>query len=198
LITKTAAEEALQQLREGNERFHQGKLKHPRRDPITRRKLIAGQNPFAVILTCADSRVSPSVIFDKGLGDLFVIRNAGNVADPTVIGSIEFAVDNLGARLVVIMGHEKCGAVKAAIDGVSGGHIGTIMERIMPVVEKARAEAGDLLENTIRLHAQLVSEQLRNEAPVLSEKYKSGELKIIAAYYSLTTGDVEFLEELES
>jgi carbonic anhydrase len=183
-------------LKEGNARFSENRLEHPRRDPETREKLIAGQNPFAVLLTCADSRVSPDLVFDKGLGDLFVVRNAGNVAGPTAIASIEYAVTILGVSLVVVMGHDQCGAVQAAIDGVDLGHIGAVTKKIIPAVRLAETLQGDLLDNSIRLNAQKTAEQLRRTNPIIKPAYTEGKLQILSAVYSLETGQVVFLDDL--
>ncbi len=189
------SKKALQLLREGNVRFRENRMEHPRQDPETREQLTEGQNPFAVLLTCADSRVSPELLFDKGLGDLFVIRNAGNIACPSVIASIEYAVAVLGVSLVVVMGHDKCGAVKAAIDGIEMGHISSILKKIKPSISKANSIPGDLLENTIRMNAQDVAEQLRNTGPIIKEACEEGKLIIKSAVYSLENGEVVFLED---
>jgi carbonic anhydrase len=185
-------QKALNLLQQGNARFSEERLEHPRRDAKTRKKLTAGQNPFAAILTCADSRVSPDLVFDKGLGDLFVIRNAGNVAGPTAIASIEYAVAVLGVSLVVVMGHDQCGAVQAAIDGVKTGHIGAVTDRIQPALKMAKDLEGNLLDNAIRLHAQRMAAQLRKTDPIIRPAWSEGKLKIISATYSLQTGRVQF------
>ena len=192
---KKSPHNALQLLKEGNTRFSEERPEHPRRDAKTRRKLTAGQNPFAAILTCADSRVSPDLVFDKGLGDLFVIRNAGNVAGPTAIASIEFAVAILGVSLVVVMGHDHCGAVQAAIDGVDLGHIGAVTGKILPAVHRAKTLEGDLLDNAIRLNAQQMVGQLRQTDPIIKPACDHGKLQIVPAVYSLETGKVFFFDE---
>ena len=181
-------------LKEGNARFSENRLQNPRWDPQTREKLTAGQNPIAALLTCSDSRVSPDLVFDKGLGDLFVMRNAGNVAGPSVIASIEYAVAELDVGLVVVMGHENCGAVQAAIDGVDIGHIGAVTERIKPAVKEAKSMPGELLDNAIRLHTQLMVEELRQTGPIIKPACDEGVLEIIPAFYSLQTGKVTYLE----
>ena len=187
--------EALKFLKEGNARFSEDRLEHPRRDSQTREKLMAGQNPFAALLTCADSRVSPDLVFDKGLGDLFVIRNAGNVAGSTAIASIEFAVAQLGVNLVVVMGHDQCGAVQAAIDGVEIGHIGVVTGKILPAVREAETLEGDLLENAIKINARKMAKQLRRTKPIIKPAYERGDLQILSAVYSLETGRVTFDED---
>jgi carbonic anhydrase len=190
-------QDALKYLKEGNARFHENRLEHPRRDPQTREKLTDGQNPFAALLTCADSRVSPDLVFDKGLGDLFVIRNAGNVAGSTAIASIEFAIAQLGVNLVVVMGHDQCGAVQAAIDGVEMGHIRSITGKILPAVREAEALNGNILENAIRINARKMAEQLRKTNPIIKPAYENGKLQILSAVYSLETGQVTFDEEFQ-
>lgn len=191
----TSPQQALQLLKQGNARFSEERLEHPRRDAKTREKLTEGQNPFAVLLTCADSRVSPDLVFDKGLGDLFVIRNAGNVAGPSAIASIEYAVAILGVSLLVVMGHDQCGAVQATIDGVKLGHISAITRKIFPAVKEARTLEGDLLENAIRLNAQRVAGQLHQIEPIIKPACDKGDLQIIPAVYSLDTGEVQFFDD---
>ncbi|MGB6031823.1 MAG: carbonic anhydrase, partial [Bacteroidota bacterium] len=188
--------EALDRLVEGNKRFANSQSYHQSVAEDARRQMAQGQRPFAVILTCADSRVPPSQIFDHGLGEVFSIRIAGNVPSDAVVGSIEFAVTHLGSRLVVVMGHEKCGAVQAAIEGERDAHLYAITDLIQPAVAKARAFEGNLLENCIRVHATMVAENLRHQGPVLSKACQEGSLKVVPAYYRFETGVVEFLEGL--
>lgn len=186
--------EALQRLKDGNDRYLKNELLHPHAGPERREELKSGQHPFAVILSCADSRVPPEIVFDQGLGDLFVIRVAGNVARDKVIGSIEYAVKFLGAQLVVVMGHEACGAVTAAMgDDDPGGHIGAILSNIKPAAYLARTMEGDELDNAIKLNAKLVSEMLKDSQPILHPAYEKGALNVVSAHYSLD-GKVEFLE----
>jgi carbonic anhydrase len=188
------AEKALEMLREGNGRYVKGKLNHPHTDNSRRLETAMEQNPFAVVLSCADSRVVPELIFDQGLGDLFVIRVAGNVAKDKVIGSIEYAVKYLGAKLVVVMGHERCGAVSASLsDEEPGGHIGSIIEKIKPAVYLARRMEGDTLTPAIKLNDNIVAEELKDSKPILHRGVKDGDVKIVSAYYNLSTGQVEFL-----
>ena len=193
-ITVVSADKALEMLKEGNERFINGAETHPHIDAARRSELASGQHPFAVILSCADSRVPPALVFDQGLGDLFVIRVAGNVARDKVIGSIEYAVKYLGARLVVVMGHEACGAVTAAMgDSDPGGHIGSILSQIKPAAYLARTQPGDPLKNAIQLNSKLVSEQLKDCEPILKPAIANEGLKIVSAHYHLD-GRVEFLD----
>ena len=146
--------EALERLMKGNERFVKGRAIQPNGSPEHRRELLAGQEPFAVVLGCSDSRVPPEIIFDCGLGEIFVIRVAGNILDDVVIGSIEYAVEHLGTRLVLVLGHESCGAVGASLEGgEAGGHIDSIVNAIVPAVESVRAQKGDLYENAIKANS---------------------------------------------
>lgn len=187
-------EEALKLLKEGNIRYAKGKLKHPHTDHSWRNSLASEQHPFAVVLSCADSRVVPELIFDQGLGDLFVIRVAGNVAKDKVLGSMEYAIKFLGTKLIIVLGHENCGAVKASLSNEDpGGHIGSIIEKLKPAVYAAKRMEGDHLENSIKVNAQIVSEEIKESKPILNEAYNSNELVVIPAYYNLSTGVVDFI-----
>lgn len=189
------ADEALTRLKGGNSRYVKGAAKHPNQDKQARESVAKTQKLFAVILGCADSRVPPEVLFDQGIGDLFVVRVAGNLADDAIIGSIEYAVEHLGTHLVVVLGHERCGAVKATVDGGEApGHIGALVNAIQPAVTKARGEKGDLLDNSVKENAEMVAEQLRESKPILEEMVKKGKIKIVAARYDLDTGVVELLK----
>ncbi|MFO0752222.1 MAG: carbonic anhydrase [Thermodesulfovibrionales bacterium] len=188
---EVSPEQALRKLLDGNQRYVAGKTTGPNRT-VARRSFVAkGQKPFAVILGCSDSRVPPEVLFDQGLGDLFVIRNAGNVADPVVIGSIEYAVEHLGVHLIMVLGHKKCGAVDATVKGGEApGSIKSIVEKIQPAVEKAKLKQGDLLANSVKSNVKMVAEQLIREKPILAHSIEEGELKVVGAYYDLDTGAV--------
>ncbi|MEM8969654.1 MAG: carbonic anhydrase [Bacteroidota bacterium] len=191
----TSCIDAYRILRKGNEAFVAGQSTHPNADISARQKVVDGQHPFAVILCCSDSRVIPELIFDTGIGDLFVIRVAGNVLDDAVIASIEYAVANLGSSLVVVLGHEKCGAVTAAVNKVEGGHLIALTDKINPAIDMVQPQAGDLVDNVIRQNAVNMAEQLQKSAPVLRPKYEDQTLKILPAYYELTTGKVAFLKD---
>jgi carbonic anhydrase len=183
----TSPDAALTLLWEGNDRFRTKGL-FQREDADRRRELRAGQSPFAAILCCSDSRVPPEILFDKRLGDLFVIRNAGNVVDDVVLGSIEYAVEHLGVGLIVVLGHESCGAVTATVKNAPAqGHQGSIMSRIRPALEKARGQPGDLLENTIDANIREMCAGLLRE-PVFSERMAAGSLKIVGMRYNLVDG----------
>lgn len=189
-----SAEEALAKLKAGNKRYVNGESEHPHTDPNYRSSLTEGQHPFAVVLTCADSRVTPEIIFDQGLGDLFVIRVAGNVAKDKVIGSIEYAAKYLDSKLVVVMGHEKCGAVGAALSTDDpGGHIGKILNKIKPAVYAAKTMDGDLLTNSVKMNAKITAEELKESKPILLDLIDNSGLKILPAYYRLDNGEVEFI-----
>jgi carbonic anhydrase len=194
---KLGSAEAIRGLEEGNARFVSGQLQHPRQNPQRRTELSTHQNPFAVILGCADSRTSPEVVFDQGLGDLFVIREAGNVIDDHTIGSIEYAVEHLHAPLVVVMGHKRCGAVAAARDTVAAkshaeGHIDSIVAGIRPAVE---ATAGQDAEATCKAHVRNVVLALRTCEPLIRHLVEDGHVKVVGAYYDLETGIVKFLDD---
>ena len=162
-----------------------------------RAELTKSQHPFAIVLGCADSRVPPEIAFDQGLGDLFVVREAGNVIDDHSLGSIEYAVDHLAVRLIVVLGHQRCGAVKAAKETIAAkteapAHIQSLVTAIQPAVEETTR--GDL-NATIEANVKNVTQALRSSTPVLKPRVDSGELKVVGAYYSLDTGTVVFMDE---
>ena len=192
--TNLSAVEALTRLKEGNSRFVGGTVGHPRQNQTRRSELTGGQSPFAIVLSCADSRVSPELMFDEGLGDLFVIRVAGNVAEDEVLGSIEYAVAHLNVKLIVVMGHESCGAVSASMgDALPGGHIDSLVHRIKPAVERAKALEGDAVENAVKTNARMVAEQVASADPFIATKVNDQDVQVIPAYYRLSDGGVEFL-----
>ena len=185
---------ALRHLQEGNQRFVDAKMEHPGQDPERRLHLAAVQQPFATILSCSDSRVPPEVVFDQGLGDLFVVRVAGNIVDPALLGSIEYGVDHLGTPLVVVMGHQNCGAVSATLESLQHhnephGDIAALVKAITPAVAVAKQRPGDLLDNTIRANADQ-SRAAIVESSELKGPLNSGALKVLTAYYSLDSGVV--------
>lgn len=187
------ADIALHRLKEGNERFADYQMVHPNEQKARRAKLLTAQHPFAIILTCSDSRVPPELIFDQGLGDLFVIRNAGNVIDEHVLGSIEYAVHHLGVNLVVVMGHEFCGAVGAAMkDDKESQYIESIKASIAPAIEKCKKDNTYTYETVIKTNAQLAVDSIMKDKE-LSEHAKKHDFKIVPAYYDIGTGRVEFL-----
>src|SRR6184192_2395084 len=214
--------EAMSRLKEGNGRYTSGNRQHPHEsseerayiatssyenagmiflgmtaDQAAKRRaeLAKSQHPFAIIVSCSDSRVPPEIVFDQGLGDLFVIRVAGNVIDDHSLGSIEYAVDHLAVRLIVVLGHQSCGAVKAAKETIAAktkatAHIQSLITAIQPAVE---ATAKDDLETTVKENVKNVVQALRSSTPILKTKVDSGDIQVIGGYYSLDTGAVTFL-----
>jgi carbonic anhydrase len=193
---------ALALLKEGNRRFLEGNPTRPHlTSPERRAALAKEQRPFCVLVGCSDSRVAPEVLFGRGLGDLFIVRNAGNVVDLAAMGSIEFGVTVLGAPLVVVLGHERCGAVEAALDVVEKdaafpGSIGPMVEPIIPAVLRAKRDGDeDLLDRSVRANVRRVVQRLSTTEELLMAPLRSGRLKIIGAHYDLHDGKVEFFEE---
>lgn len=189
----------LSELHEGNLRYASGKVIHPHSGASWRASLTSGQHPKAVVLGCADSRVPPELIFDEGLGDLFVVRVAGNVADPEDIGSIEYATEHLGVHLVVVLGHLSCGAVNATIEAVNAGtkpegNLGLIESEIIPAIEDAKSQGGEkgLAERAVHANVKRVEAALRQRSPVLAKLAQEGQLQIVGAVYDLESGLVEF------
>src|SRR5215469_14363931 len=186
--------EALERLMEGNDRYVEGKMKP--HDFISERPALAlGQNPFAGILACADSRVGPEYAFDVGRGDVFVCRVAGNFAEVNSIASFEYAVAVLGTPFILVLGHSKCGAVDAAVKAVKdgkafSGHIPSLIEAIQPAVKIAQDQPGDLLDNAIKQNVLLNVAKLKTTGPILSDAVQEGKLKIAGGVYSLDTGGV--------
>jgi len=187
-----SASQAWQKLLAGNRRFSSGKMLHPRLSKARRADLVKTQKPFAVVLSCSDSRVPPEILFDQGLGDLFVIRSAGNVIDDVAIGSIEYAVEHLGVKLILVLGHEKCGAVAATIKGEPlGGHLCVIANKIHGAFKQAKKSKGNLLDNTVKENIRRVMKELAGSEPILSDSIQKHGLKIIGARYDLDTGKIE-------
>jgi carbonic anhydrase len=193
----TAAGEPLDRLMEGNTRYVASRPAHPNQTAKRRAALARGQRPFATIFGCADSRVPPEVVFDQGLGDLFVVRVAGNVADSPGIASIEYAVSTLECPLVMVLGHSRCGAVDAAVKAAPGatfpGQLGSLVEAIRPAVDRVKDKPGDLLDNAVRANVVVMVEKLRAAPPILAGRVKDGKVRIVGAHYDLETGKVELL-----
>ena len=192
-----APAEAISKLKEGNGRYTSGSLQHPGQTSDRRTELANVQHPFAVIVSCSDSRVPPEIVFDQGLGDLFIVRVAGNVMNDQGLGSIEYAVDHLGSRLILVLGHQRCGAVDAAkqtiaAKGKAPGHIQSLVTAIKPAVE---ATAKDDLDTTIKANVKNVVQALRSSTPILKAEVDSGKIQVVGGYYSLDTGAVTFLDE---
>ena len=196
------AEEALQKLMDGNQRFVESKMTATALCDVTaREKLAKGQKPYAIILSCSDSRVPPEIIFDKALGEIFVVRVAGNVADPIVLGSIEYAAEHIGSPLVMVLGHERCGAVTATVDahGKPEGNIGSIVKAIQPSAKKAQEKCkgkdkAEIVECAVKVNAQAVAGDLTKNSKVLAHMVKEGKLKIVSATYDLDDGNVTLLK----
>ncbi|MDZ7668242.1 MAG: carbonic anhydrase [Gammaproteobacteria bacterium] len=199
------ATEALQRLQAGNRRFVAGERRDDALGPARRNEVVGDQRPFAIVLGCSDSRVPAEIVFDQGLGDLFVIRVAGNVVAPSQIGSVEFAAEWFGTRLVVVLGHSRCGAVVATLESLSRGerhpsrNLRSIVDRVRPAVEPLldSAAAGDqdsLVQRAVRANVRASANQLRHGSEVLENLIAQDELLIVGADYSLDTGEVEFFE----
>lgn len=189
----------LQSLKEGNRRYVNNDLTLRDHSEMIR-KAAGGQYPKAVILSCLDSRVPVEDVFNKGIGDLFVARIAGNIVDDDILGSMEFGCKVSGAKLIVVLGHESCGAIKGAIDDVKLGNITAMLAKIKPAVAKAKGFAGDKTSKNVAFadevaknNVYLAIANIRVKSPVLAEMEKKGEIKIVGAYYSLKTGQVTFL-----
>lgn len=190
--TKTI-DETLAWLKAGNARFVADTNVDPRRDSIARKPLVHGQDPEAIILSCADSRVAPELLFDTGLGDLFVIRVAGNIANTSSIASIEYSVANLGTQVIVVLGHQSCGAVQAAMAGGDNGYnLNHLLSHLLPAVHEADT---DDVKTVVHLNARKQAEELVARSAILRDAVARGELRIVAAYKSLVDGSVTFLDD---
>ena len=203
-----SAKEAIDRLREGNRRFAEGNESlHSIADPKKRKTLIERQDPFAIILGCSDSRAPAEILFDHGLGDLFVIRVAGNIVAPSQIGSIEFAAERFGTSLVVVLGHSKCGAIQATLEELAqprenrSSNLRSIVKRISPSVEPLlqtdlRNNPAELMRKAVRANVIASVENLQSGSPILTELVEKDKLQIIGAEYSFDSGLVDFYEEL--
>jgi len=204
-----SAHEALERLREGNRRFvsgKQGRDADPGRSPGP--ELNGGQEPSAIILGCSDSRVPAEIVFDQGLGDLFVIRVAGNIVAPSLVGSVEFAAQQFGTRLVVVLGHSECGVILAALEAIKrpfeskSPNLQSIIDRVRPVVEEAvrtghGLEPEDLVRHAVRKNVRASAEHLRQDSETLAGLIETDGLLVVGAEYSLETGEVEFFDGVE-
>lgn len=193
-------DEALDLLRRGNQDFLADRPNRPPLDRDQRLRVAAGQQPFAAYVSCSDSRVPPELLFGRGLGELFIVRNAGNTTDIAALGSLEFAVSVLAVPLIVVMGHEACGAVQAAMSVVDEnarfpGNIGKMIQPIIPAVLEARRSGRHDAESAARQNVRRVVRELREEAsPVLLVPQAAGRLKVVGAYYHLGSGEVDFFD----
>jgi carbonic anhydrase len=190
--------DALRTLLEGNARYVTAKLTHPDQTAERRAEVAAAQHPFAAIFGCSDSRVPAEIVFDQGLGDLFVVRVAGPVLDFAVLGSLEFAALELKVPLILVLGHERCGAVTATLEALDKGttptgHLTHLVDAISPAVKRARGRPGDPLDNAVRANVELVVEKLRTSRQVLAGQVSSGKLRIVGARYDLDSGRVDVI-----
>lgn len=186
-------DQALRQLMAGNRRFVESKRQNPHQTMVRLKEVAKEQKPFASILGCADSRVPVEIVFDQGLGDLFVCRVAGNVATPEEIGSLEFGSAVLGTKVILVLGHERCGAVAAAIKGGEvPGQIGSLIEAIRPATQQVNRQARNLQEATCKANVQLQIDRLK-ASPVIAQLIEDNKLKIVGGYYDLDSGSVTLL-----
>ncbi len=184
-------------LKQGNERYCTGRTTHPNQSAVRRAELVKGQKPWALVWGCIDSRVPPEIIFDCGLGDLYVVRTAGQVPDNASLASLEYAVEH-GIKLVVLLGHQDCGAVRATVEAVDKsryreGHINTLLKAIKPAVDRTRAQVGDWLDNAVRENVLMETAQLMAISETVKKAVTQGGVVLAGAKYSLVTGQVEIL-----
>ncbi|BDT84673.1 carbonic anhydrase [Nocardia cyriacigeorgica] len=184
---------AWKSLRDGNDRFVNGTLLHPNQGAADRAKLVGGQHPTAILFGCGDSRVAAELIFDQGLGDMFVVRTAGHVVDSSVLGSIEYGVQILNVPLIVVFGHDSCGAVKATLDAldggeVPGGFIRSLVERVTPSVLIGRREGLSTVDEFEARHVQETAELLRQRSSIIADRVANGQLAIACVTYTLADG----------
>lgn len=186
-------EAALAKLKEGNARFAGSQVSTSRPTAAKRAETAQAQHPFAIILACADSRTAPEIVFEEGIGDLFVVRTAGNLVDDHALGSIEYAVEHLGVRLIVVLGHERCGAVTAAMaSDTAPGHVGSLVRDLQPAVIATKGKEGNSLDLAIAENARLMAAKIRSDAS-LGELAK--EVRTVSAVYNLDTGKIDWLKE---
>ncbi len=191
---KMTIDEILTRLKKGNENFMADNLSHKNEDKERRSELVDGQDPFAIVLSCADSRVVPELAFDTGLGELFVARVAGNVANTSTIASIEYSVFALKTKVIVVMGHESCGAVGAAVKGGDLGYnLNMLLAHVTPAL--AAADEGATVNDIVKINARLTAKELVNRSSILANAVNDGKLKIVPAYYNFASGRVDFLDE---
>jgi carbonic anhydrase len=190
-------EEAWRCLKDGNERFAADRLEGKDVGSARRKELTAGQHPFAVVLSCADSRVPPEIIFNRGLGEIFVVRVAGNISEPFALGSIDYAIEHLHVPLIVVLGHEQCGAVAAALEkGKPAGNLGKLIGEIH-VGEHLSANKNEALAGAVRNNARRQAELLTERSDVIRQHVKQKTLQIVVGVYSLANGKVQWLEAKE-
>ncbi len=187
------SQESLARLKDGNARFVEDKLDGKLQDSARRNDLVGGQQPYAIILSCADSRVVPELAFDAGLGELFVVRVAGNVANNSSIASMEYAVAHCGSKLVVVLGHQSCGAVTAAMNGGDNGHnLNHLLSHITPALAACAKDAS--VTEVVKKNAELTVKEICNRSSIIKNAVDSGDVKVVPAYYNLDSGKVDFLD----
>lgn len=186
------SQDSLTRLKEGNARFVEDKLDGKLQDSSRRGALTGGQEPYAIILSCADSRVVPELAFDTGLGEIFVVRVAGNIANSSSMASIEYAVAHCGSKLIVVLGHQSCGAVTAAVAGGDNGYnLNHLLSHIGPAI--AASGEGTPINDVVKKNAELTAKELVTRSSIISDFVSRGEVAIAPAYYNLDTGKVDFL-----
>jgi len=212
-VPKVSADEALERLLAGNARYAAGEPRRPSQSAVRRAEVATRQEPFATVIGCSDSRVPVEVIFDAGVGDLFVIRTAGNLVEDVCIASTEFAVLNLGVGLVMVMGHRRCGAISAAVHAtlspeelaqlppvagggpvVQGNYLPALVTKIQPVVDAVRHMPGDLMDHAVHANAKAMAHRLYSRSTVIADAVRAGHLRIVSACYDLDTGRVVVLD----
>jgi carbonic anhydrase len=195
----SAGDDSLQKLMDGNKRYTTGDLAKKDLGDSKRKELTKGQKPFAIVITCSDSRVPPELLFDQGLGDIFVIRVAGNVVDPIALGSIEYGAEHLNSPLLFILGHSKCGAVQATLQakGKPEGNIGAIVKKIQPAATAAKKKGGsedEIFEAAIKENMRNVYKDVMTKSTIIPHLAHEGKLKIVAGEYNIETGKVEMMD----
>jgi carbonic anhydrase len=185
-------DDAMNELKNGNKRFTDGKLENTDyKEQVQATK--EDQHPHSVILSCLDSRVPPEIVFDQGFGNIFVARVAGNIEDDNILGSLEFATKIKGSKLIVVLGHNKCGAVKGAVDNAELGNLTQLVNQIKPAITGDKSNPDKMLDETSRKNVKLTIENILKHSEVISDLVKEGKVKIVGAYYDLNTGKVEFM-----
>jgi len=185
-------EETIARLKSGNENFVADKLDGKLQDSSRRSELTGGQQPHTIVLSCADSRVVPELAFDTGLGELFVVRVAGNVANTSSMASIEYAVAHCGSKVIVVLGHQSCGAVTAAIAGGDNGYnLNHLLAHIGPAI--SASQEGSTVNEVVKTNAQLTAQELESRSEIIGNAARKGDIKIVPAYYNLDTGAVDFI-----
>lgn len=185
---------ALKRLMDGNQRFVHQLSEHRNQSQARMKEVAQAQHPFAALLSCADSRVAPEILFDEGIGDLFDIRIAGNIVTPEVLGSLEYAVDFLGTPLIMVLGHERCGAVTAAVQGKRlSGHISSFVKAIKPAISKIEGTSDDLVDKAVVANVHYQVQKLKQNSTILSQRLLDGKLRIVGGRYDLDTGEVTLI-----